>query len=218
MDSVLIKQISFIPKSTTLNGIIVLTHIVGVIGLSSPWSDLFISITPIHLMLIFAILIVSHGKISKSFIIFLSFVVSASYFIEFVGVNTGSIFGNYSYGKALGLKLGDTPLLIGILWFTLIYSIGTMLAKLRSNIFLRSIAGASLMLLIDLFIEPVAITFDFWSWENDTIPVQNYLAWFVISFFFLTGFNLYSFEKSNPTAKTIFYSQLFFFVAINIII
>jgi len=217
MDGVLKNRITSVSSSSLLNVVVIITHIVGVIGLSSGWSELFVSITPIHLSLVFGILLITQSNFSKSFILFLSAVVLISYLIELVGVNTGRIFGSYIYGKALGFKIGNTPLLIGILWFTLIYSIGVILANFKWHILIKSLIGALLMLLIDFFIEPVAMSYDFWSWEGGVIPTQNYLAWFFISLLLLIGFNLSAFEKHNPTAKTVYISQLGFFILLNII-
>ena len=217
MESVLKNRISFSLNRNVLNIIIVITHVVGVIGLTSKWRDLFIAITPIHLLLVFGILLITQSKITRPFLLFLASTVVISYLIEFVGVNTGSIFGHYEYGKALGLKIGNTPLLIGVLWFTLIYSIGIILSNFNLHLIIKSLLGALLMLLIDFFIEPVAMGYDFWSWKNEMIPMQNYLAWFIISFLMLIAFNLSSFDKSNPTAKLVYLAQLMFFITINII-
>ena len=35
---------------------------------------------------------------------------------ELIGVHSGMLFGNYSYGNNLGLKLAEVPLIIGINW------------------------------------------------------------------------------------------------------
>ena len=82
---------------------------------------------------------------------------------------------------------------------------------------LKSFLGAGMMLVIDLFIEPVAIELGFWSWTDNVIPVQNYLAWFAISFVYMIIFSQTSFS-SNRIAPIIYWMQLGFFMAINLII
>lgn len=73
------------------------------------------------------------------------------------------------------------------------------------------------MVLIDIFIEPVAIELGFWAWEQNQIPIQNYIAWFLISFVLLIFFYRLPFDKKNPISSTVFYAQLMFFISINIL-
>ncbi|MBK7882949.1 MAG: carotenoid biosynthesis protein [Chitinophagaceae bacterium] len=40
--------------------------------------------------------------------------------VEIIGVKTGFLFGNYSYGIVLGPKIQSVPILIGINWFIII--------------------------------------------------------------------------------------------------
>jgi putative membrane protein len=203
--------------SVRLHGsILLLFHIVGIIGFSSPWQELFLQLTPFHLLLVFGYLVLFQEHVNVAFLKFMLTVTLSSYLIELAGVQTGKIFGDYQYGEALGIKIGGTPLLIGVLWFILIYSIGTQLKSLKIQWFFKALLGATMMLVIDLFIEPVAINLGFWSWDNDTIPVQNYVAWFTISFCYFLIFYKMSLPK-NRIAPLIYWMQLGFFIAINFI-
>ena len=47
----------------------------------------------------------------------------------------------------------------------------------------QSILAGLLCTLMDFVIEPIAIKYDFWSWEGNEIPLFNYLTWFVFSVF-----------------------------------
>lgn len=217
MISILKKQLLHIHSSALLAGVIILMHLVGVIGFLSPWKYLFLLITPLHLMVIFSLLLQGQEKLNRSFFVFMLIVVVSSFLIEYLGVSTGLIFGNYEYGSALGLKIGGTPLLIGILWFLLISSIGAMISKIEINVYWKCFLGASLMVSIDLFIEPVAMDLGFWAWENNMIPFQNYLSWFLISFFFFFLFFHFRFSKKNQLGPVIYWSQYLFFVAINVL-
>jgi putative membrane protein len=40
---------------------------------------------------------------------------------------------------------------------------------------------------VDVFIEPVAMANDFWSWKDDVVPMQNYLGWGILSFLLFLG-------------------------------
>jgi putative membrane protein len=86
-----------------------------------PFSrELFITITPLNLL--FAALFLFYGRWPSRRVLFTGLAVfAASFLVEAVGVNTGMIFGSYSYGSALGPKLWNTPVIIGLNWFVLIY-------------------------------------------------------------------------------------------------
>lgn len=102
--------------------------------------------------------------------------------IEILGVKSGSIFGNYSYGSILGLKYCDVPIVIGINWTIVIYGLYTISDKIISqSIILKSFLVGVMAVLFDLILEPVAVKLNYWNWQSVTIPVQNYLSWFLIS-------------------------------------
>lgn len=94
---------------------------VGLAGMLLPFSrELFKIITPLNLL--FAAVFLFYGKMPARQVIVTGFAIAVtSYLIEAVGVNTGRIFGAYTYGKALGPALWNTPVIIGLNWFLLIY-------------------------------------------------------------------------------------------------
>ncbi|MFN2335752.1 MAG: carotenoid biosynthesis protein, partial [Bacteroidales bacterium] len=70
----------------------------------------------------FALVFLFYGKIPARQVILTGIAIAVtSFLIEAVGVNTGRIFGTYTYGKALGPALWNTPVIIGLNWFLLIY-------------------------------------------------------------------------------------------------
>ena len=94
---------------------------VGLAGMLLPFSrELFMMITPLNLL--FATLFLFWGRWPAGRVIVTGFFIAiASFFVEALGVNTGRIFGAYSYGRTLGPALLNTPLIIGLNWFLLIY-------------------------------------------------------------------------------------------------
>jgi uncharacterized membrane protein len=54
-------------------------------------------------------------------LVFFGITVGVSWSYEHVGVETGLIYGAYHYTDALGLKLGQVPIIIPIAWFMMIY-------------------------------------------------------------------------------------------------
>ncbi|WP_395805698.1 carotenoid biosynthesis protein [Daejeonella sp.] len=195
----------------------VLFHIVGLYGfLNSDFETLFIALVPYHLLLMLGLLIYSTKDFSKNIKIFAVIIYLAGFFIEVIGVNTGLIFGDYSYGEALGLKVLSTPLLIGVNWLILIYCTGVLLEyfKLKNSI-IFSLIGALILLGIDFLIEPVAIRFNYWSWSGGQIPLQNYIGWYIFSFLLFFVFKGLDFNKNNKAAIVLLFAQIGFFLGLN---
>jgi len=170
-----------------------------------------------NLILTAALFIIYYPIKQKDFIRFAIFLFIAGFAVEMIGVQTGKIFGSYHYGYALGFKLKDVPLIIGLNWVILILATQTIASRFTKNIFNIAVIGATLMVLLDVLIEQIASTYQFWHWQNDIIPLQNYIAWFVISFFFHGLGASLKFEKSNPLAIFIFALQFIFFAALNLL-
>jgi putative membrane protein len=205
-------------KTIICSILMVLFHLVGLYGfLNSELEGLFIALVPYHLLLMLTLLFVSTGDYSLNIRIFAIIVYLAGFFIEVAGVNTGLIFGTYSYGEALGVKLFSTPLLIGANWLILVYCTGVFLEqfKLKSS-FIFSLLGALILLSIDFLIEPIAIRFDYWSWAGEEIPLQNYLGWYIFSFLLFWVFRGLDFKKQNKAAIVLLVAQVGFFLALNI--
>jgi bisanhydrobacterioruberin hydratase len=188
-------------------------YLAGIIGLSFEKTEAFFQlITPFHLLSVCFFLIYTHEKINSRFLIFSLVISLLGYLIEVAGVNTGLVFGHYTYLTTLGPNVFGTPPMIGINWFIMIYTTGMLVLSLQiENIYLKSALGAAFMTLFDLIAEPVAIAQNMWNWQNDTPPVQNYVAWFLISFVLLLYFFKQNFQTPNRLAKTVWIYQWLFF-------
>ncbi len=196
---------------------IVMFHLVGLYGfLNSDLEQLFIALVPYHLLLMLSLLAISTGDFSFNFRAFAIIVYLAGFFIEVIGVNTGLVFGSYTYGEALGFRLFSTPLLIGVNWLILVYCTGVFLEqfKIKSSFFF-SLLGALILLSLDFLIEPIAIRFDYWSWAGGQIPLQNYLGWYLFSFLLFWIFRGLDFQKQNKAAIVLLFAQAGFFLALN---
>lgn len=189
-------------------------HLVGIIGLISPYAENFKWLTPFHLMLCFVLLVGSQKKYDASFAAFLMLCYIVGFSAEWIGVHKGWLFGEYHYGKVLGPGIDQIPFLIGINWYLLSYGVGQWVAKLKANPWLSSVVGALIMTGIDYLIEPVAIRNDYWVWETATIPMTNYLGWFVVSLP-LQYASVYWNRENNPTARWLIVFQLIFFETLN---
>lgn len=189
-------------------------HLAGVIGLLTPWKALFQWFTPLHILATTAMLIFPQIK-ERAYQMAVIGVAVATFFVEMAGVQTGLIFGDYAYGATLGPKVGGTPLLIGVNWVLLSFSIAHLLSSLTLPLVVRATLGATLMLGMDVLIEPVAMHFDFWDWAGGVIPTQNYLGWWCVSFaVFMVLLDQVRFQ-ANPLAGWVWGAQLVFFLLLN---
>ncbi|MCB1155806.1 carotenoid biosynthesis protein, partial [bacterium] len=73
-----------------------------------------------------------------------------------------------------------------------------------------------LMVLLDIFIEPVAIRYDFWSWAGGAPPLQNYVGWFLVSLPLLSLFALIQAGQRNKVALVLLALQFIFFITLNL--
>ncbi|HWZ22697.1 MAG TPA: carotenoid biosynthesis protein, partial [Cytophagaceae bacterium] len=166
----------------------------------------------------FLVLVRHEHYTSIRFILFTFSILFLGFFVEVVGVNTGLIFGQYSYGPVLGFKIFNTPLMIGFNWFIMVFCVGVILEKLKLAVLFKALIGAAIMTLCDYIIEPVAIALNFWSWFETTIPMQNYIAWYLFSFLFLLIFYASKIERTSKVAPWLLAIQIIFFLSLNLLI
>ncbi len=196
----------------------ILYYIVGLVGLSLPtWRDTFINLMPLSLLLSAAILFFFHRKWRSTDAIVLLFIAITGYLIEVLGVLTGHVFGQYTYGAALGFKLFHTPLIIGLNWMMLTYCVYAIMEDTKLFWPLKALTAAVLMVVYDVVMEPVAMRLDMWEWPpNNIVPLQNYQAWFIISLVFLATMHLAKVKTNNRVAPWLFGVQFAFFLALNL--
>jgi putative membrane protein len=201
-------------------GIIVLFHLVGIFLLNFTKGGIYqIALDIVPLNIIFTVLVVLkyQSNWNTGIMIFGALGILSGYFIEVLGVNTGWIFGNYQYGDVLGLKLLNTPLLIGLNWFLITYCLGNLIENFKINKLFRILLSASILVLFDYFMEPIAMKHGFWEWQNGNIPNQNYIGWFFTAIFISAIFQFTTWEKTNKVASFTFLIQLLFFLTQNIL-
>jgi putative membrane protein len=211
--------------------ILIWVYGVGLAGMLLPFTrDLFIIITPLNLL--FAAAFLFYGMMPTRRVLITGLVIAvASFLIEAAGVNTGKIFGEYSYGKALGPALLKTPLIIGLNWFLLIYCTNVISRQLWDVLPVRVtggrgaalsmtlfviLSGSLLMVIYDLLLEPAAMRLDMWSWQGGRVPVRNYVAWFIFSAVFHALVRAWGEEPVNRKALPLFTVQLVFFAVIDL--
>jgi len=160
--------------------IVWLFSVSGIIGILIGYKNWFLSLTPLHLSVYF-LLIIWNSSDKLKIISHLSIPFFVGLLAEFLGVNYGLIFGDYTYGENLGYKIYGVPILIGINWAILVYSSAAIAKRICPGWVSCSIFAAILMVFLDLIIEISAPRFDFWEFKGGLVPIQNYIGWFVVS-------------------------------------
>lgn len=216
-----------------------LFHVSGFIGIAfTQDKNWFVQSTSLNLLIMFGLLIWVQQEKTKWFYGFMCICFFVGFLVEVIGVNTSLLFGNYSYGKVLGVKLFNVPLLIGVQWFVTVFCCATITQKVQQWIekkvlsdtgvvanfnnyksfqFLSLVVdGALLAMLFDFIMEPIAQKLGYWTWENQKIPSYNYLCWFLISAVLLFVYKLFPSAKTNQFALHLFIIQIMFFIALRI--
>ncbi|MBE0662449.1 MAG: carotenoid biosynthesis protein [Bacteroidales bacterium] len=195
--------------------LLIVIYTVGIVTVLLGNADDLMKLTPFNLLFASGILLYNAEGISRRYIAWFAVIAVSGYVIELIGIITGIIFGEYAYGSGLGLKLFDVPLIIGLNWAILVFATAALVQQFSWPLWLKAAVAATLMVAYDLFLEPVAIHFDFWTWAGGSIPLQNYAAWWLIAFLMLLGtFKFVANLKNRLAAYVIAIQTLFFIILI----
>lgn len=151
---------------------------------------------------------------------FLMIVLALSFSLEVIGVNLGYEFqGYYKYSEFLGAKILNVPVLVILMWVSVIYisyQVSEHITDFRfekNTLFLQrfwiSVWSAFLTALItaawDIGLDPLAVNLGWRVWEKGGeyfgVPIGNFIDWIVISFVAVFIFKLF-FEKESLEKET----------------
>ena len=187
-----------------------LFHVSGILGIIYGNSNWFISFTPLNLTLNFILLLINcKGNKRVLTIIILGFLIGM--ITEILGVQFGWIFGDYQYGNQLGIKFVGVPLLIGVNWALLTVITGAIAQQFYFNKFMRVFIGLGLMLFLDLLMEPLAPVLDFWVFDGEEAPLQNYLGWAAVAIFLQFGYYFLKVKINGSFPYHLYLLQIIFF-------
>ena len=193
-----------------------LFHVCGMIGISYGNKDLFLSFTPVNLIISFFLLFVNQIQITQREILSVFTIFLIGMICEILGVNYGYIFGDYVYLDNLGTKVFGVPILIGINWVILTFITGSISSYIfKKNLKFSILFGAIFMILLDLIIEPVAPLLGFWIFDLPSVPLQNYVGWFLIGLTTQFVFQKYVINKEIPFSANLLLANIVFFSFLN---
>ncbi|MEJ6598798.1 MAG: carotenoid biosynthesis protein [Crocinitomicaceae bacterium] len=194
--------------------VLIIFHVVGLILFATDPNASRLSY--VTLLISGAALIIDEGiNLRKAAVLFSIFVLG--YSVELIGIKTGFFFGEYSYDTALGSKFLGVPLIIGLNWVIIVAASSSIIKYfIKKPLILQALLAAALCTLLDFIIEPIAISYNFWTWTDGTIPFYNYLCWFGFSFLFSTMY-LYRNKEINKTGIIIYIIWTNFFIILNLL-
>lgn len=198
-------------KDQVLTGILIIFHCIGLVLMHTVEDGAKLSY--FNLMVCAVILFIAEGITRKNLLVLLIIFVGGIA-IEWIGVHTGILFGNYGYGEALGWKIDGIPLIIGLNWFNIVLASTAIIGRLPIPLALKAIGAGLLAMGLDILIEPVAIKLDYWSWGGGEIPIFNYVCWFAFSTIFAALYLKFKTGKNFP-AKALFIIWALFFIILN---
>ncbi|MBK9592004.1 MAG: carotenoid biosynthesis protein [Crocinitomicaceae bacterium] len=108
------------------------------------------------------------------------------------------------------------PIIIGVNWFVIVVSSASLFFNLKLALPLKAVLAGLAATMLDFIIEPVAIKYKFWIWENDHIPFYNYVCWFIFSTAFAYLY-LRLTDKQNRTGFFLYFIWVGFFIALNLL-
>ena len=220
-------------RQTVAIAIAILFHTIGLVGMVFFNTAFFAALTPFNLLLSAWLLIWTQEDKNKWFYVYLLVCYVVGFIVEWLGANYGVLFGSYQYGTVLGWKFKNIPLIIGVNWFIIMYCSGVSVQlvlnvlwnkvkyadmPLRNDVGFVAIIldGALLAVFFDWVMEPVAVKLLFWKWLGDgSIPMFNYVCWFLVSCLLLLIFRLLPFKKNNHFALHLLLIQLLFFLILR---
>jgi putative membrane protein len=209
-------------KELYLTILMIIMFVVGFVGHSIaatlPWM---LAITP-YFLLVFGALAILPVLLEKnpSFYLWAAVVLVVTFFLEAIGTATGKIFGPYTYGRTLALKVLEVPVVIAFNWVLVILGSLILARMITRRAVPAALLGAAFAAAFDVLLEPTAMRLDYWSWTGVAspagIPIQNYVAWFLIALASGLPFALLRVPARSRVPVAYFLVQVAFFAALRI--
>ena len=207
-----------LPKYLVATAVAVIFHLVGWVGMLFFDTQMMASLTPFNLIITLLTLSYSFPERNKTLYSYFFVAFGVGMITEIIGVNTGYLFGEYRYGENLGFAVSGVPLLIGTNWFVTMYCVTQSVDFLKIPVWAKVGLGALLAVVLDYFLEQLCAKLGFWYWKGDTIPIFNYLCWYLISAFILAiNFRFFPLKR-NLFGIYLFIIQLLFFMSLSFLL
>lgn len=195
---------------------LILVYVSGAIGFVLK-PDFFLPFTPFTLVYTSFVFLIYQPINNLKYVISFISVAIIGFVSEVIGVKTGLVFGEYSYGATLGYKFLEVPLTISLNWALLASACILIASYLSSHKVVVSIVSAILATSVDFLIEQVAPKLDFWRFKEGMPGWHNYLGWLGVSFIAALLFTPVLKTGNKRIALVIIALQILFFLYIYLI-
>jgi uncharacterized membrane protein len=118
-------------------------------------------------------------------------VILLSLAVETLGAMTGFPFGAYIYTDRFGPVLGVVPLAIPLAWQVVLTNALFLVRDVAKHLprWGEALAAGLVATLYDAVLEPFATSVKgYWHWRDGAVPIQNYVAWLVVSTLLIRAF------------------------------
>jgi putative membrane protein len=200
--------------------VIALYYAIGIIGhgLEATRSYMFL-LTPFVLLAGGVIVMARTIQVSSRTLItwcILTYILTFT--VEALGVETGAVFGAYTYGKTLGVQIFAVPLVIGLNWVIVVLGALVFAQRVTRSVLGIIVITGVLTVIFDIPLEMVAIRLDYWQWSGGYVPVQNFIAWGIVSM--LIAFVYCYIRPRTRSLMPLYYYfiQFIFFIMIDLMI
>lgn len=192
-------------------------HLAALIGIAIGYEDFFLPKSPFTIMyLLFFLIFFFKIDSPNKLLLFMAFMITGIG-VEWIGVHTGSLFGDYYYGKNFGPKLDGIPLLIGVNWALLAFTTHVIAKSIFKSPIAIIATGAALMVGFDYFLEQICDFAGFWHFEGGA-GWFNYLCWFIIAAALHAVSLQFKLRGNKLVSYHLYGVQLFFAISLWIII
>lgn len=177
---------------------------------------MYYTTSPMMMLLGLGVLLSVDKKHVAKIAIWFVITVAVTVGLEWLGQETGKIFGHYEYTDYLFPQITGVPVVIGISWAGVCLGAIGLLQRSRKflphSITTKITVTGLMMALFDVLLEPVAIKQGYWHWFDANPPLQNYLAWWIIgTLFSLPVYVILQNVKLSKLAFHSFLAQLIYF-------
>ena len=203
-------------RDSILQAFLMIIYIVGAVGFVLP--DLKAEFLPLSGVVLYlsSLVMVIASKNKTDFFLFMIIAFVVGFGAEAIGVNSGYLFGDYTYGTNLGPKFLGVSIVIGVLWGVLALASASLVNRFVSALGLKIILSSLLMLGVDVLMEPVAIKSGFWSWRDGSVPLFNYICWFLVALFLQWVLFKLKKAETNKVYDTLLILMVLFFSFLNL--
>ena len=171
--------------------------------------------TPYFILLNAILLLFYQKERSKSTLYFSVSTILLGFTVEVIALQTGSLYGPYTFGETLGVAVLGVPLVMPVYWLVNALSTACLVNKLPlKKPWLLSTLGALLMILLTGVIHLLAPQLGFWSIASANGLIRLSLVGFLTGFALQYLFIRLKLSPKNPMAVYVYGGLLIFFLGV----